>query len=122
MPTFPRNTPETMEPIPPAEPAMPPAPGKTEPAGLSEAACGKVLAMPARWAMIRALSRETVLPARELARVGKCTPQMATKHLALLRKHGVAVRRFGRLYALAPRFMPPPGAKELDLGPCRIGL
>ena len=38
------------------------------------------------------------------------------KHLASLRKLGVVVVGYGRLYSLAPAYRPAPGATTIDLG------
>lgn len=114
--------PPTDPPVPPTGPPGSPAAFAVRPPGIDEEACGKVLAMPARWRMLRALAREGALPAGALAGAGKCSPQMATKHIACLKKYGLIERRHRSLYALVPRFAPAPGAASLDLGPCHIVL
>lgn len=62
------------------------------------------------------------MPVGELGRRARCSPGMATKHVATLKKYGLVVLRYRQFYSLAPALIPEPGAKELCIGPCRIDL
>ena len=66
--------------------------------------------------ILQELSRGQALPVGELARRCGCTSNAMSKQLALIWKTGVIVQTYGRLYALAPGFLPPAGATVLDLG------
>lgn len=82
----------------------------------------RTFAEPTRWNIIRELSKGEALPVQELARrVGNTRP-MTSKHLALMRKRGVVVVCYGRLYRLAPAFQPKPGDRVLDVGHCIMRL
>lgn len=68
-----------------------------------------------RIAVLRELAKGEPLPVSELARRLGRAPTAISKHLTLLRKTGVAVQGFGRLYRLAPAFGPTASA-VLDFG------
>lgn len=58
----------------------------------------------------------------DIGRVVGITKGAAQKHLADMRDLGVLVQGFGRLYALDPRWMPPPGSMQVDFGFCLLRL
>ena len=75
-----------------------------------------VLGDPARWLVLRELAKgEALPPVVVAARIGR-TLHGVRKHLASLRKLGVVVVGYGRLYSLAPAYRPAPGATVVDLG------
>ena len=77
---------------------------------------------PARWIVLRELSKEPALPVGELARRIGRPPSMASKHMALMLKLGVVKSVYGRMYALTPAFRPTPGTLEIDFGHCLVRL
>ena len=99
-----------MEPSPPAAPRLP------------LATQSLLLGDPTRIAILRELCRGEPLPVSEIARRLWRAPTAMSKHLALLRRTGVAVQGFGRLYRMAPALQPPPGATALDLGELTLKL
>jgi len=75
-----------------------------------------ILGDPSRWLLLREMAKGEALPPYELAaRIGR-TLHGVRKHLASLRKLGVVVVGYGRLYSLAPAYRPAPGATTIDLG------
>ena len=76
----------------------------------------------ARWRILRELARGKALPVSELGRRVGRTVDSVSKHMIVLRKAGLVVSGFGRLYELAPGLQPPPGVMELDLGYCVLRL
>lgn len=82
----------------------------------------RVLGDKARWIILRELARGEALPVKELARRTACTPAMTSKHMLALRKAGMVVVGYGRLYHLAPALRPAPGATTLDLGHCLLKI
>jgi predicted transcriptional regulator len=81
-----------------------------------------LLGAPVRWFLIRELCKGEALPLGELARRIGCDPSLTSKHLAVLKKHGVVAIYYGQLYRIAPAFQPRPGAATLDLGHCILKL
>ena len=77
---------------------------------------------PARWFLLRELSTGAALPVHELARRMKRSRYSISKHLAVMRRVGVATIGFGRLYSLAPAFLPAPGTAAIDFGCCVVRL
>jgi hypothetical protein len=82
----------------------------------------RVLNVPARWRILRELARGEALPVKELAVRARCPAASASKHMALLKKAGLVVVGYGRLYKLAPDVQPEPGGQRLDLGHCVLKL
>ena len=82
----------------------------------------RMLAEPARWRLLRELAKGEAMPVKELARrIGK-SPDMTSKHLAILREAGMVEAKYGRIYQLVPAIMPAPGATHLDFGHCLLKL
>lgn len=77
---------------------------------------------PTRWRMVGELAKGEALPVQELAQRLRCKPANISKHLAVLRKHGIVLPHYGTCYRLAPAFMPKPGENVLDLGHCTMKL
>lgn len=75
-----------------------------------------LLGHPLRIAILRELCQGLPLPVGELARRVGCTGNAMSKQMALVEKTGVVQQIYGRLYAMTPAFLPPPGAPVLDLG------
>lgn len=92
------------------------APGKS----LSLSAVATLLGTPGRWHILRELAKGEALPVGEIAKRAKMSADSASKHMAYLRKIGLARRIYGRLYTLAPAYRPAPGSTALDLGHCII--
>ena len=93
---------------------------KTPPLGLDKLTL--VLNGPTRWILLRELSKGEPLPIQELARRTGRSSDAISKHMAVLRRLGVAVVGFGRLYSLAPTFRPAPGTNTIDFGYCTVHL
>jgi DNA-binding transcriptional ArsR family regulator len=80
------------------------------------------LGHPARWKILKELSAGEPRMVRELAQVAGCSPDMASKHLAKLRKAGAVVQGRGRLYQIQPHHLPAPGERVVDFGHCLLRL
>lgn len=81
-----------------------------------------VLGKPARWLILQELVKGEPLPVTILAqRIGQ-TPDATSKHLAVMRRAGVVLTGYGRLYALTPPFRPAPGTRTIPLGPCTLNF
>lgn len=89
---------------------------------LSLSQISTLLGNPARWIILRELSREPALPVNELARRAGLTPGATSKHMALMTTLGAVTTGYGRLYSLTPAFRPAPGTLDIDLGPCLLRL
>ena len=76
----------------------------------------------ARWKILKELSHGEPRMVRELAAFIKCSPDMTSKHLAVLRKAGAVVQGRGRLYQIPPQHLPAPGKKIVDFGHCLLRL
>ncbi len=75
-----------------------------------------------RWKMLRELSCGEARTVSELAAVAGCSYQSGVKHLAVLRKAGLAVRGRGKLYQLHKHHLPVPGQSVVDFGHCLLRL
>jgi predicted transcriptional regulator len=82
----------------------------------------RLLGAPVRWFLIRELCKGEALPLGELARRVGCSPDLTSKHLAVMRKFGLVVLYYGQLYRIAPAFQPKPGETTLDLCHCILKL
>lgn len=81
----------------------------------------KALGEPLRWAILRELASGDRLMVVEIAkRVGK-PADTVSKHLAVLRKTGLAVVK-QRLYSMPPEWIADPERRVLDLGYCVLRL
>ncbi|MGY8643812.1 MAG: ArsR/SmtB family transcription factor [Verrucomicrobiales bacterium] len=81
----------------------------------------KALGEPLRWAILRELaSGERLMVIEIAARTGKSS-DLVSKHLAVLRKVGLAEKK-QRLYSMPPEFIDNPERRELDLGYCVLRL
>jgi DNA-binding transcriptional ArsR family regulator len=76
----------------------------------------------ARWKILKELSAGEPRMVRELAKVAGCSPDMASKHLAKLRKAGAVVQGRGRLYQIPKQYLPTPGQPVVDFGHCLLRL
>jgi hypothetical protein len=97
-------------------PAMPAA----TPTAPSIEALAFALHSPHRWRLLGELSRGQAMPVAELARRVGILPVQCSKHLIYLKRLGVVVQGWGRLYSLAPAFMPAPGSRDVLFGPCTL--
>lgn len=73
-----------------------------------------------RWRRLDELSKGEPLPVKELARRTGLTTYNASKHLVRMKRLGVVETKWGRLYALAPAFLPEPGSRTVRLGVCAL--
>jgi DNA-binding transcriptional ArsR family regulator len=76
----------------------------------------------ARWRILKELSLGEPRMVKELAKVAGCSPDMASKHLAKLRKAGAVVQGRGRLYQIPKHHLPAPGERVVDFGHCLLRL
>ena len=76
----------------------------------------------ARWKILKELSAGEPRMVQELAKVAGCSPDMASKHLAVLRKAGAVVQGRGRLYQIQKHHLPSPGERVVDFGHCLLRL
>ena len=82
----------------------------------------RLLNVPARWRILRELAKGEALPVKELAVRARCPAASVSKHMALMKKAGVVVVGYGRLYKLAPGVQPDAEGRRLDLGHCVLKL
>ena len=82
----------------------------------SEKKLAKIMAAPKRWRILKELAKGEPLPANVLGRLAGTTPNLASKHLAILRDAGLVVVGYGRLYRLHPALPLDLVARTLDLG------
>jgi DNA-binding transcriptional ArsR family regulator len=82
----------------------------------------KALGHPARWNILQELSHGEPRMVRELAKAAGCSPDMTSKHLAVLRKAGAVVQGRGRLYQIPPQHLTAPGEHVVDFGHCLLRL
>ena len=76
----------------------------------------------ARWKILKELSAGEPRMVRELAKVAGCSPDMASKHLAVLRKAGAVAQGRGRLCQIPPQHLTAPGERIVDFGHCLLRL
>jgi DNA-binding transcriptional ArsR family regulator len=82
----------------------------------------RVLGDPSRWAILRELGKGEPLPVNLIARRIGISEDSTSKHMAVIRKAGLAQAGLGRLYTLAPAYRPAPGATHIDFGHCLLRL
>ena len=82
----------------------------------------KALGHDARWRILKELSLGEPRMVIELAKVAGCSPDMTSKHLAVLRKAGAVVQGRGRLYQIPKHHLPSPGESIVDYGHCLLRL
>jgi len=75
-----------------------------------------------RWKMLKELTCGEARTIDEMAKVGGCSYDNASKHLARLVRAGVVVRGRGRLYQMAKQYLPTPGQSVMDFGHCLLRL
>ena len=80
------------------------------------------LGNPTRWRMLKELSLGEPRMVRELAKIAGCSPDMTSKHLAVLRKAGAVVQGRGRLYQIPSQHLTAPGEHVVDFGHCLLRL
>ena len=73
-----------------------------------------------RWRMIGELASGEPRSISELAGAGGCSYDADIKHLQLLRESGLLSQGRGRLYQVAPQYLPAPGAPVVDFGHCLL--
>ena len=81
-----------------------------------------ILHEPARWMVFRELAKGEPLPVQELARRAGKSPAVMSKHMRMIRRAGLAVTGYGRLYRLAPGVRVDVEARVIDLGHCLLRL
>ena len=83
----------------------------------------RLVSDPVRWGILRELLKGEALPPLELARRVGRSRDAVSKHLGVMRRSGVVVTGFGRLYSIAPAFRAACGADgTFDLGHCLLRL
>jgi hypothetical protein len=75
----------------------------------------------ARWRLLAELASGEGRMIIDLARRIGRSSNSTTKHLQVLLKAGILIKR-SRLYHLAEGFRPAPGSREIDFGSCVIRL
>ena len=80
----------------------------------------RVLSAPDRWKLLGELARGEALPVSELARRAGISREQCSKHMILLKSLGLVAQGWGRLYSIAPAFVPAPGTRDLRFGPCTL--
>ena len=80
------------------------------------------LANPRRWKMLKELSGGEAREIDELAKAAGCSYACALKHLAVLRRSGLAVQGRGRLWQIPKHHLPAPGEGWVDCGHCVLRL
>lgn len=73
-----------------------------------------------RWRMLCELGRGEPREVGELASVAGCSYQAASRHMVRLRRGGLVVQGRGRLYSLAPQFLPTASQPLMNFGHCLI--
>jgi len=75
-----------------------------------------------RWLILKELSSGEPRMVRELAAVCGRSPDMTSKHLAVLREAGMVAQGRGRLYQIPKQYLPTPGEAVVDYGHCLLRL
>jgi hypothetical protein len=88
---------------------------------LSLATVALILSDTARWKLLNELSSGEGRMVVDLATCIGRSDNSAGKHLQVLMRTGIVIRR-NRLYQLANRFRPAPGSREIDFGVCVVRL
>ena len=96
------------------------ASSKTSPVSIEDLA--RALGDVTRWRLLWELGQGEPLPVLELARRVGRSPTLTSKHMGILRKAGLVLAGYGRLYQLAPAIRPQPGSRLADLGHCLLKL
>ncbi len=81
-----------------------------------------LLSSPPRWLLLQELAKGEALPVGVLGQRTGQSSDSASKHLAIMRRMGVVVVGYGRLYSLSPAFRPLPGTRTLEFGVCLVRL
>jgi DNA-binding transcriptional ArsR family regulator len=98
--------------------AGPPKPTATIPLGDILGA----ISNPVRWNLLRELASGESLMVTELAeRLGQSV-DTTSKHMAILRKAGIAIPGRGRLYQVPPQFLTDKTERVLDFGYCLLRM
>lgn len=82
----------------------------------------KALGEPLRWRILVELSAGEPLMVIELAGRLRRSPDLISKHLAVLRAAGMVETGRGRLYQIPRPYVPTPGERVLDFGHCLLRL
>ena len=75
-----------------------------------------------RWKMLKELTCGEARTIDEMAKVGGCSYDNASKHLFRLLRAGLIVRGRGRLYQIPKQYLPTPGQPVVDFGHCLLRL
>ena len=100
-------------------PENPSAATGTAPARASDA-MALALGHPLRWRILAELSDGAPLMVVELARRLGRSPALISKHLRVLRQAGMVVIGQAGLYRIPPQYLPSPGQRVVDYGPCLL--
>ena len=101
-------------------PAMPSPAPLSPPLDVRQLA--RILSAPGRWHILDELVKGEALPVQELARRTGISREQTSKHCLFMRRLGVVVSGYGRLYSLAPAVVPRDGSQSIRLGLCTIHL
>jgi len=80
------------------------------------------LAHESRWIILKELSKGEPRMTLELARLIGTSPDATAKQMLMLRRAGLAVQTYGRLYSLPKQYLPVPGQPIVDFGHCLLRL
>jgi DNA-binding transcriptional ArsR family regulator len=80
------------------------------------------LSHPIRWRILKELTSGEPRMVSELAKAVKCSPDMASNHLAKLQAGGLVVQGRGRLYQIPKQMLQATGAAVVDCGLCALRL
>jgi len=78
------------------------------------------IASATRWSILRELSAGEQLAVIEIAERVGISPNLTSRHMAVLRKAGLAVVGRNRLYRIPQQYLPAPGQRLVDLGHCLL--
>lgn len=100
----------------PQTPAPPPSPG------IPLEKLAEVLSSTVRWRILRELSNGDQLMVVELAERIRQSPDLTSKHMAILRAAGVVTQGRNRLYQIAPQFLADKTERLIDFGYCLLRM
>lgn len=80
----------------------------------------EVLSSTVRWRILRELANGDQLMVVELAERIRQSPDLTSKHMAILRTAGVVTQGQNRLYQIAPQFLADKTGRLIDFGHCLL--
>lgn len=82
----------------------------------------EVLSSTIRWRVLRELANGDQLMVVELAERIRQSPDLASKHMGVLRSAGIVTQGRNRLYQIAPQFLADKTERVIDFGHCLLRL